>query len=139
MANMQREREKEEKKLINPDYVYAIVGASNHREKYGYKVLIDFREGGYKVIPINPNAKEICGLKVYPTLSNYYDKNAGEKIDIVVFVVPAPVTEYVLKEVRKLGIAKVWLQPGSESPQAIKYCEDNKINCAHNMCIMVMR
>ncbi len=34
-----------------------------------------------------------------------------------------------------LGIKKVWMQPGSESEKAIKYCEDNKIDAIHNACV----
>lgn len=54
--------------MINKDYLYAVIGASNNKEKIGYKVFKDLLEGGYKVIPINPTEKEILGKQVYRTL-----------------------------------------------------------------------
>jgi hypothetical protein len=83
--------------MINKDFLYAIIGASNNEEKYGYKVFKDLLKGGYKVIPINPNEKEILGNKVYSTLSV-----TKKKIDVVIFVTPPTVTEKVLEEVKSL-------------------------------------
>lgn len=120
--------------MINKDFRYAVVGASNNEEKYGYKVFNDLIEGWYKVIAINPHEKEILGTKVYPTLSDYVGT-----IDVVIFVVPPKVTETVLEEVKMLWIKKVRMQPGSESPQAIEFCQKNGIACTHDACIMLTR
>ena len=38
---------------------------------------------------------------------------------------------------KKLGITKVWMQPGSSSFDAIQYCEDNNIDCMHDVCVML--
>jgi predicted CoA-binding protein len=118
--------------LINKNYTYAVIGASRNREKYGYKVLHDLKSAGYKVIPINPKGSEIGGLKSFAEL-----KAVPEKIDAVIFVVPPGVTEKILHDVKSLGIAKVWMQPGSESGKAIKYCENNGIDCIHDRCMML--
>ncbi|MFA5358432.1 MAG: CoA-binding protein [Patescibacteria group bacterium] len=120
--------------MIDKNYTYAIVGASANIEKYGHKVLIDLHTAGYKVIPINPKGGEIEGLQVYPSLSA-----VKEKIDVAIFVVPPTVTSEVLIEVKNLGIDKVWMQPGSESAEAIEFCKNNNINCVHDACIMVAR
>jgi len=120
--------------MIEKNKTYAVVGASKNPQKYGYKVLKDLHEAGYRVIPINPKEKEIIGLKA---IKNIID--VGLKIDVVVFVVPPNITEKVLKDVKKLNIKKVWLQPGSESKKAIKYCENNNINCVHSACVMISR
>jgi len=120
--------------MINKDFRYAVVGASNNEEKYGYKVFNDLIEGWYKVIAINPNEKEILWTKVYPTLSDYVGI-----IDVVIFVVPPQVTEKILEEVKTLGIKNVRMQPGAESPTAIKFCEENGIACTHDACIMIQR
>ena len=80
--------------MINKDFFYAVVGASTNEEKHGYKVFKDLLDAGYKVVPINPNEKEILGEKVYPTLSE-----VKKTIDVVIFVTPPTVTEKVLEEV----------------------------------------
>jgi len=118
--------------MISKQNIYALVGASNNPEKYGFKIFTDLTEAGYNVVPINPRGGIMSDLKVYPSLSDY-----PNSIDVVVFVVPPQVTEEVLKEVNQLGLKKVWMQPGSDSEKAIKFCEDNNIECIHHSCIMV--
>ncbi|MEA3430555.1 MAG: CoA-binding protein [Nanoarchaeota archaeon] len=117
--------------MKNKKPTYAIIGASNNPDKYGYKILKHLKEKGYNVIPINLKEKEILELKVYPKLSK-----VKEKIDTVIFVVPSSITETVLEDVKELKIKKVWMQPGSESKKAIEFCKKHKIECIYNACIM---
>jgi predicted CoA-binding protein len=120
--------------FLNGKNVIAVVGASRDPEKYGHRVYKDLRSGGYKVYPVNPNADEVLGDKCYPSL-----EALPEKPDVVDVVVPPKVTEEVVKTCKKLGITKVWMQPGSESEIAIKFCKDNGINVIYGICIMQER
>jgi predicted CoA-binding protein len=61
------------------------------------------------------------------------------KPDVVNVVVPPKVTEHLVETCKKLGITKVWMQPGSESEKAIKFCEENGINVVYGVCVMVER
>jgi len=117
--------------IIKKDKV-AVVGASGDISKYGYIASKDLIEKGYDVFLVNPKTKEILGQPVYEKISDI-----DSTIDLVIFVVPPAVTLKVLKEVKELGIKKVWMQPGSESSEAIKFCSDNNIECIHNACIMM--
>jgi len=49
------------------------------------------------------------------------------------------ITAQLVKTCKKLGITKVWMQPGSESETAIKFCEENSIDVVHGVCVMVER
>ncbi|MDA3839747.1 MAG: CoA-binding protein [Patescibacteria group bacterium] len=118
--------------MIDKNFTYAIVGASNNKDKYGYKVLHDLIDAGYNTIPINPKETKILNLETYPSISDYEGV-----IDVVVFVVPPVVTEKVLEEALLLGISKVWMQPGSESEKAINFCNKHKISYIYNACIML--
>jgi uncharacterized protein len=120
--------------MIDKNFFYAVVGASNNEEKYGYKVFKDMLDAGYKVVPINPNEKDILGEKVYPTLSD-----VRQKIDVVIFVTQPTVTEKILEEVKTIGIKNVRLQPGAQSDAAIAFCKKNAIECIHDACIMIQR
>lgn len=120
--------------FINENNKYAVIGVSKNPEKYGHKVFKDLIGAGWDVYPVNPNETEILGHKVFPKVSEINDK-----IDVVIFVVPPKVTLDVLKEIKEIGINNVWLQPGSESLEAIQYCKDNAINCIHDACIMIER
>ncbi len=70
------------RELFNPEGI-AIVGASSNPSKAGYVALRNMKEKEFpgKVYPINPNEKEILGLKCYPTLSS----NEG-KVDLDVLI-----------------------------------------------------
>lgn len=61
------------------------------------------------------------------------------KPDVVDVVVPPKVTEHTVETCRKLGITKVWMQPGSESKKAIKFCEENGIDVVYGVCVMIER
>ena len=119
-------------KFINKDNVFAVVGVSKDKSKYGRKVFDDLKKFGYKVYPVNPKLELISENKCYATL-----KELPIKPDVVSFVVPPQVVETLIIKCKELGINKVWLQPGSESEKVINYCKDNNIECLHNQCIML--
>lgn len=122
------------KEFVDKKNVYAVIGVSRDPEKYGHRVYKDLRGAGYKVYPINPKINEVLGDKVYPNL-----ENLPEKPDVVDVVVPPKITEEVVKTCKKLGIKKVWLQPGSESDLAIKFCQENGIDVVYGVCVMEER
>jgi predicted CoA-binding protein len=111
---------------------FAVIGATNNPEKYGNRIFKNLTKRGYEVYPVNPNLKEIEGVKCYPTLSD-----VPVRVDVVDFVVPPNVTESILKECKKLGLDNIWLQPGSESDAAITYCRDNNFKVVYGTCVML--
>ena len=120
--------------FLNKQNVFAVVGASRNPKKFGYQVYEDLRNANYKVYPINPNTDEILGDKCYPSL-----EALPEKPDIADFIVPPKITEQLVKICRKLGIKKIWMQPGSESEKAIDFCKKNGMSVIHGVCVMAQR
>ena len=118
--------------FISKDFNYAIVGASENTDKWGFKVLKAMIDNGYKVIPVNPKYTLIYNQECFPTLSDI-----SNKVDVVISIIPSVVTINVVTKCKELGIDKVWMQPGSESDEAIKFCEDNNIECIHHACLVV--
>lgn len=121
-------------KFLDKKNVFAVVGASRNRQKYGYQVYVDLKKAGYKVYPVNPNAQEISGDRCYSNV-----ENLPTNPDVVNVVVPSKVAELIAETCRKLGIKKVWMQPGSESETAIKFCDDHGIDVVHGVCVMIER
>lgn len=101
---------------------WAVVGATNKKNKYGYKIVKILDENDYNVYPINPSLDEIDGIKVYENLSEIEDD-----IDVVDIVVNPQIGKHVMKEVNKLGINYVWLQPGTRSDEIRDFAEENGI------------
>ncbi len=112
--------------------VWAVVGASHDPAKYGHKIVRDLHNAGYIVYPVNPRGGEIGGVKVYPSLTAL-----PEKPEVVDIVVPPAVTGEVVRQVRELGLTRVWMQPGSESEDAIGFCEENGIAVVYGACAMI--
>ena len=111
---------------------FAVVGATDNVEKYGNQIFNNLLRRGYEVYPVNPRLKKIEGMKCYATLSEL-----PVKVDVVDFVVPPTATESILRECLDLGLDRIWLQPGSESENAIKFCRDNNLKVVHDVCVMM--
>ncbi len=63
----------------------AVIGASNQRKKWGFRVLDNIISGGFegKIFPINKRENEIHGLKAFPNI-----KDVSEPVDLAVIIVP---------------------------------------------------
>ena len=119
-------------KFLRRTNVFAVVGVSINPEKWGYKIYKNLKGVFRKVYAVNPKHRKIGEDGCYPDL-----KSLPEKPDVVVTVVPPKVTEEIVKGVKELGIRKVWMQPGSESKEAIKFCEKNGIDYIYNACFVM--
>jgi predicted CoA-binding protein len=114
--------------------VFAVIGVSRDPRKYGHKVYRDLRDGGFKVYCVNPNSEEVLGEKCYASL-----EALPVTPDVVDIVVPPKVTEQVVRTCKRLGIRKVWMQPGSESAKAIEFCKENNVDVIYGVCVMIER
>jgi acetyltransferase len=70
--------------LLSPQTI-AVLGASRTPGKVGHEVVANLINGGYQgtIVPVNPKADEILGLKCYHDLKEY-----DGKVDLGVVVVP---------------------------------------------------
>ena len=123
-------------KLVNEflkkENIFAVIGVSRDSNKYGHIVYFTLKKYGYRVFAVNPKIDKVEGDRVYPNLSVLPNKP-----DIVDFVVPPKIGLDVVKEAKKLGITRIWLQPGSESKEIIDYCKKNNMKVLHNICVMI--
>ena len=112
--------------------IWAVIGVSNNTAKYGHKVYFQLKKAGYEVYAVNPGLDSIAGDTCYPSLGEL-----PTKPDAVSIVVPPKVTEQVIKDCIKLGITRVWMQPGSESDEAIRNGEEHGIEVIHDQCVLI--
>jgi hypothetical protein len=110
----------------------ALVGISRSGRKFGNAIVKDLTAKGYQIYSVHPTAAEIDGRPCWPSLLQL-----PEKVEGVVTVVPPSETEKVMRDVVKAGIPRVWMQQGSESPAALRFCEENGIRVVHGQCIMM--
>jgi len=114
--------------------VWAVVGASTDPDKFGHQIFGSLRAAGYTVYGVNPRGGEIEGQKLYSTLSVLPEKPA-----VVDIVLPPAVAEEIVRQCAQLGLKRVWMQPGSESRAAIRFCQEHGIRVVHSVCAMMQK
>jgi hypothetical protein len=111
--------------------IIAVVGVSQDKSKYGYRVYKTLRDNGFKAYAINPKYDEVDGDKIFHKI-----EDIPEKVTLVVTVAPRAVTMQTAMKCSELGIPRIWMQPGTESPEAVEYCRDVGIEVRYKECII---
>ncbi len=101
---------------------WAVVGATDKKNKFGYKIYKRLKEYGYNVFAVNPSLDQIDGDNSYASL-----KEIKANIDAVDMIVNKKIALEVLKDVRDKGIEYVWLQPGSRSQKIRDFASEYDI------------
>ena len=101
----------------------AVVGASNHREKFGNKALRAFRDEGYTVVPINPHESEVEGIAAYRSVLD-----VPGTIDMATVYVQPEVAYRLLDEFERKQIPEIWVNPGAESDELLTEARRRKLN-----------
>lgn len=92
----------------------AVVGASSDRRKFGNKALRAFQAEGHQVVPINPHAASVEGLRAYRSVLD-----VPGHIDMATVYVQPDVGLTLLAEFGRKGIPEIWINPGAESPELL--------------------
>ena len=104
----------------------------NLKRKTSTIVMKYMQDFGYKVIPVNPFAKDeiIHGEKVVGNI-----KDIKIKIDIVDVFRPSSETPDIAKQAAQIGANTLWLQYGIKHEDAKKIALENNMNYFENLCI----
>jgi predicted CoA-binding protein len=109
----------------------AMIGASEKRNRPSHGVMQYLQGKGYRVIPVNPNAKaaEILGETVYKSLGDI-----PGKIDMVDIFRRSEETGPVVDQAIEKGAKVVWMQLGVRNDQAAKKAEEADMQVVMNRC-----
>ncbi|MFC1698085.1 acetate--CoA ligase family protein [Nanoarchaeota archaeon] len=140
--------------IFNPKRV-AIIGASRDKNSVGYGVLKSLKEGGVfktkfskgykgKIYAVNPNAKEILGIKSYKSVLNIKGK-----VDLAVICVPAKIVYSVVKECAKkkvkgliiisAGFAELGINGKVLQDNIVEIAQKNKMHIVGPNCLGIIR
>jgi len=111
---------------------YAIAGVSRDPKKFGQVVFRDLRKKGMDVVPINPKADTIDGVKCYSSVSDLPADVRG-----LIFMTPKEETLAVAREAIAHGIKDLWVQQGAETKELIGDLEKEDVNLIYKQCIMM--
>jgi predicted CoA-binding protein len=110
----------------------AIVGVSRNPKKFGQMAFKELKEKGLKVIPVNPSAAEILGVKAYPNVSALPPEVRG-----IIIMTKKDQTIGVVKDAKGKGIKNIWIQQNAGSKDALKELEGSDINYIAGECILM--
>lgn len=111
---------------------YAVAGVSRDPKKFGQQMFKDLRKKGMDVVPVNPKADTIDGVKCYSSVSELPSDIRG-----VIFMTPKEETLSVAREAIAHGIQDLWIQQGAETKSMIAELEKENVNLISNECIMM--
>lgn len=116
---------------LRPGAVYAVVGASRHPVKAGYRVYAYLRRRNVRAYAVNPLAERVMEEAAYPDL-----KALPQRPDVVVIVVQPHVALGIVEQAHRQCVPNIWLQPGAESAEILRYAADHGFSVVHHACIM---
>jgi hypothetical protein len=119
------------KKLLRSAHTIAVVGLSSSRFRASYGVSQYMQSAGYRIIPVNPNEKQVLGEKAYARL-----EDVPEKIDVVdVFRRSEFVPEIVDAAIR-VGARAIWMQEGVADEAAARRAREAGLFVVMDTCIL---
>ena len=119
------------KNILSKYKSIAMVGVSKDLKKTSTIVMKYMQDYGFKVYPVNPNAKgeKILGEEVYAKITDI-----NKNVDIVDVFRPSKEVYGIAEDAVKIGAKVLWLQLGIRDENAKKLVEENKIEYIENKC-----
>ena len=110
----------------------AVVGISDDPTRPSHDVARYLQAAGLEIIPVNPNLKQVLGLKCYPSLAA-----VPGPVDVVdVFRRPEFCPD-VVRDAVAAGAKGVWLQSGIISDEAEQIAAEAGIDFVQDRCMKV--
>ena len=126
--------------------LFAVVGASDDRGKFGNKVLRCYKQHGFSAVPINKRSSVIEEIPCEPSLTEWcqklsatgnnltsninedaHDASKNKIKTIGVSIITSPgVTKLIIEEGLSLGIKHFYLQPGTYDSETDDYILSKK-------------
>ena|SRR6266850_273772 len=94
-------------RILDECRTIAVVGLSSTPTRPSHGVAAYMQRAGYRVIPVNPNEREVLGEKAYASLAE-----APERIDLVDVFRRSEEAAAAVDEAIGIGAKAVWLQEG---------------------------
>jgi len=109
-----------------------VVGLSSNTMRPSFEVTEYMQRAGYRIIPVNPNEREVLGEKSYACL-----EDVPEKIDVVNIFRRAEEVPPVVESAIRVGAKVVWMQLGIESEEAAEKAKAAGLAVVEDACILV--
>ncbi len=126
------ETDDELRQVISGARTIAVVGLSPKEHRDSFRVAKYLQDLGYRIVPVNPNAREVLGETAYERL-----EDVPYPIDIVdVFRRPDAVEE-IARGAVAVGARAIWFQIGVVNESAAAMASDAGLDVVMDRCLMV--
>lgn len=112
--------------------VLALAGVRRHGGGFGHTIRLELTKRGWDIRLVHHQADQVLGL---PSVRSV--KEVAGAVGGLVLVTRPAATERLVHEAAEAGIRRIWLQPGSASKDAIRFCEERGISVIHGECILM--
>jgi len=119
-------------KILRESRTVAVVGLSSNPMRPSFGVTEYMQGMGYRIIPVNPNEREVLGEKSYARL-----EDVPEKIDIVNVFRRAEEVPPVVESAIRIGAKVVWMQSGIANEEAAEKARAAGLMVIEDACILV--
>jgi predicted CoA-binding protein len=110
----------------------AVVGLSSNPARPSHGVARYIQDAGYRIIPVNPNEREVLGVKAYARV-----EDVPEKIDIVDIFRKAQDVPPAVDGAIRAGAKVVWMQLGIANDAAGEKARAAGLIVVMDACILV--
>ena len=118
--------------LLRASKTIAVVGLSANPARPSHQVAAYLQRVGYRIIPVNPNEKEVLGEKAYARL-----EDVPEKVDVVDIFRRAEEVAAVVKSAIGIGAKVVWMQLGVADGVAAEKARSAGLIVIEDACLLV--
>lgn len=130
--------------LLSPQTI-SVIGASRNPGKVGYAIVDNLIQAGYEggIVPVNPTATEILGLKCYPNLNSYDGQIELSVIAVALPHVKQALVDSITKGAKAIvvitaGFREVDEQGAQLEKELVSYCSKHGVRMLGPNCLGVI-
>ena len=120
-----------EEEILKSSRIIAVIGLSPKPERPSYRVASYLKEQGYRIIPVNPQVKEVLGEICYPELIS-----VPEPVDVVDIFRRSEDVPDIVEDAIKIGAKVVWMQEGVINEKAAAQAKEAGLSVVMDKCML---
>ena len=118
--------------ILKSYHTIAVVGLSPEPDRASHQVAAYLQSHGYRIIPVNPQCREVLGETCYASL-----KDIPEPVEVVDIFRKAEAIPGIVEEAVAVGARVIWMQLGLESSEAAAKARSAGLKVVMNRCMKI--
>ncbi len=112
---------------------FAMIGVSRDPKDFSSRMMSDFVNRGYDVVPVNPGANEIAGLRAFASIGDI-----APPVRAALVMTPRRLDPDIIGQCAEANVRMVWLYgvsgPKQTSPEALTLAQSSGIELIAGYC-----